>query len=59
MFEPKSDNTIYNLIKSDNNKRFSRVFRRAMLIALFTVKESQFIATESLMNTENKDDFAA
>jgi hypothetical protein len=59
MFEPKSDNTIHNLIKSDNNKRFSRVSRRAVLIVLFTAKESQSIATELLMNTENKGDFAA
>jgi hypothetical protein len=59
MFESKPDNTIYNLIKSDNNKRLSRAFRRAILIILFTVRESQFIATESLINTENKSDFAA
>jgi hypothetical protein len=58
MFEPKPDNTIYNLIKSDDNKRFSRAFRRAILIVPFTAKESQSTATESLMNTENKGDFA-
>jgi hypothetical protein len=58
MFEPKSDNIIYDLIKSDNDKRSSRASRRAVLIILFTVRESQFTVTESLMNTENKDDFA-
>jgi hypothetical protein len=59
MFEPKPNNTIYNLIKSDNDKRPSRVSRRAILIAPFTARESQSIATESSINTENKGDFAA
>jgi hypothetical protein len=59
MFEPKPKNTIYNLTKSDDNKRLSRASRRAILITLFTVKESQSTATKSLINTENKSDFAA
>jgi hypothetical protein len=59
MFEPKPNNTIYDLIKSDNDKRLSRTSRRAILIAPSTARESQSTATESLMNTENKGDFAA
>jgi hypothetical protein len=58
MFEPKSENTIYDLTESDDNKRSSRASRRAVLIILFTARESQSTATESLMNTENKGDFA-
>jgi hypothetical protein len=59
MFESKPNNTIHNLIKSDNNKRSFRASRRAVPIALFTVRESQSTATESSINTENKGDFAA
>jgi hypothetical protein len=58
MFESKPDNTIYDFTKSDNNKRLPRISRRAVPIIPFTTRESQSIATESLMNTENKGDFA-